>query len=179
MRSPSKRKPKTSKTQEIERKFLVPEPPANLRGLRRAKRIAQGYLAGDAERAVEVRIRKKGERHFLTVKVGSGARRTEVELPLKPREFAALWPPTKGRRIEKQRRRLPVKGSAAVIELDVYGGALAGLCVAEVEFPDERVARAFQPPAWFGREVTDDPAYRNAALARHGLPASGPEQGSP
>lgn len=173
MPSPARRKPeKTTKNQEIERKFLVPAQPPKIRGLRRAKPIAQGYLASDAERAVEVRVRKKGKRCFLTVKVGNGARRTEVELPLKSQEFAALWPATKGRRIAKKRHRLPIKGSAAVIELDVYKDALAGLCVAEVEFPDERAARAFQPPAWFGRELTDDPAYRNAALARRGPPAS-------
>ena len=40
--------------------------------------------------------------------------------------------------------------------------------VAEVELASE--ADAFDPPAWFGREVTDDPAFSNAALAADGLP---------
>jgi adenylate cyclase len=155
---------------EIERKFLVPELPAAA-VQHPAEAIAQGYLARDGERQVEVRVRQKAGRHFLTVKVGGGQSRIEVELPLEPHDFAALWPATEGRRIAKTRRRLPIPDSAdCTIELDVYEGALAGLCVAEVEFPDEAAAHAFQPPAWFGREVTDDPAYRNAALARDGLP---------
>ena len=29
-------------------------------------------------------------------------------------------------------------------------------------------ALAFQPPEWFGREVTGDPAYTNANLSRRG-----------
>jgi CYTH domain-containing protein len=52
----------------------------------------------------------------------------------------------------------------------VYEEALAGLLVAEVEFPSEDAARAFRPPAWFGREVTGNPAYLNQTLARGGLP---------
>ena len=170
-----------SSSHEIERKFLVTELPADF-ARHLAEAIAQGYLARDGERGVEVRVRQKAGQHFLTVKVGGGQSRVEVELPLGSRDFAALWPATEGRRITKTRRRLPVPDSAdRTIELDVYEGTLAGLHVAEVEFPDEAAARAFQPPAWFGREVTDEPAYRNAALAREGLPASHPAltHGSP
>jgi adenylate cyclase len=57
------------------------------------------------------------------------------------------------------------------IELDVYGGDLEGLVVAEVEFASEEDADAFDPPAWLGREVTDDPRYKNQRLARDGAPA--------
>ena len=42
---------------------------------------------------------------------------------------------------------------------------LSGLIVAEVEFDDPWGATAFIAPYWFGREVTDDPAYRNQRLA--------------
>jgi CYTH domain-containing protein len=52
----------------------------------------------------------------------------------------------------------------------VYSGALTGLMVAEVEFPSEEAARAFVPPAWFGREVTNDSRYKNRRLATEGLP---------
>ena len=52
-----------------------------------------------------------------------------------------------------------------MIELDVYEGALSGLMVAEVEFDDPWGAEAFIAPYWFGREVTEDPAYRNQRLA--------------
>ena len=38
--------------------------------------------------------------------------------------------------------------------------------MAEVELPTEAEAAAFQPPAWFGQEVTYDPAYTNARLSQ-------------
>jgi adenylate cyclase len=56
------------------------------------------------------------------------------------------------------------------VELDVFHDALAGLIVAEVEFDSERALSEFQPPPWFGREVTDDVAYTNAALAGKSRP---------
>ena len=42
---------------------------------------------------------------------------------------------------------------------------MEGLMVVEVEFENEADAERFQKPEWFGREVTDDPAYTNAMLA--------------
>ena len=49
-------------------------------------------------------------------------------------------------------------------------GVLDGLVVAEVEFIDEESSRAFDPPAWFGREVTDEVAYGNANLSERDAP---------
>jgi len=57
-----------------------------------------------------------------------------------------------------------------VIELDVFGGSLDGLIMAEVEFRSAEELAAFEPPDWFGRDVTDDNRYTNAALALSGLP---------
>ena len=56
------------------------------------------------------------------------------------------------------------------VEVDFYEDALAGLRVAEVEFPDEAAAGRFRPLEWFGREITGDPAYRNETLSRVGRP---------
>jgi hypothetical protein len=41
-----------------------------------------------------------------------------------------------------------------------------------VGFEHEEQARAFEPPAWFGPEVTADPSYRSRSLALAGLPAA-------
>jgi adenylate cyclase len=57
-----------------------------------------------------------------------------------------------------------------VIELDVYGGALEGLLVAEIEFDSEEAAERFEAPDWLDRELTGDERYSNAALAERGLP---------
>ena len=152
---------------EIERKFLIPGLPTDLEQ-HPSHVIDQGYLALTPE-GVEVRVRRKGERCFLTVKHGAKISRTEVELPLGPAQFDELWPLTAGRRLRKTRYDLPGPGGL-VIELDVYADALAGLLTADVEFPDEAAARAFQPPDFFGREISGEGQYRNERLAREGLP---------
>jgi CYTH domain-containing protein len=105
----------------------------------------------------------------LTVKHGGGLLRVEEDIAVDPRRGEALYALTEGRRVEKRRHRIAYGG--AMLEVDVFEGALAGLVVAEVEFADEAAARAFVPPAWFGREVTDDGAFKNRALAVHGRPA--------
>jgi CYTH domain-containing protein len=50
-------------------------------------------------------------------------------------------------------------------EVDVFGGALAPLVLAEVEFESEDAADRFDAPAWMGREVTEDARYKNRNLA--------------
>lgn len=152
---------------EIERKFLVPGLPPGLEDYPAAL-IDQGYLAASPE-GVEVRVRRKGEECFLTVKHGAKLSRIEVELPLSRAQFDELWPLTVGRRVRKTRYALPGPGGLT-IELDVYSEALVGLQTADVEFPDEASAHAFQPPELLGREISGEPAYRNERLAREGLP---------
>ncbi|RMH49158.1 MAG: adenylate cyclase [Bacteroidetes bacterium] len=158
---------------EIERKYLVRTLPDDLER-HPGVVLRQGYLAVTDDPVV-VRVREEGQRYVLAVKAGRGLVRTEVELPLSRTQFEALWPHTRGRRVEKTRYRVPVPGGTA--ELDVYHGALAGLRTVEVEFPTPEAAQRFRPPAWFGREVTDDPAYQNARLALEGLPADAHDSG--
>jgi len=150
---------------ETERKFLIREVPEGLKG-HPQDRIRQGYLAIDE--ATEVRVRALGKKYFLTVKAGSGESRTEVELRLTSKHFAALWPLTRGRRVWKRRYR--IAHGKRTIELDVYRRRLRGLITAEVEFPSGAAAEKFKPPAWFGPEVTGDPRFTNQNLARHGVP---------
>lgn len=154
---------------ERERKFLVDVVPDDLD---RYDVIAlrQGYLAADEARSV--RVRDAGpEGCTLTVKAGSGAERTELEWPIERREFDAAWVHTVGQRVEKARYRIPF--GEYIVELDVFAGDLGGLVMAEVEFTSFDALRAFEQPAWFGREVTDDDRYTNASLALHGLPSDG------
>lgn len=152
---------------EIERKFLLDRLPEEIARVPAAE-LRQGYLALDGD--TEVRVRLEDGSGVLTLKNGAGRVRTEVELALSDEQAEALWPVSEGRRVEKRRRRVPY--GERVIEVDEYGGGLDGLLVAEVEFPDERAAEEFEPPAWFGREVTGDVAYKNQSLARHGRPGS-------
>ena len=148
---------------EIERRFRVevlPEP------LPRPCRIVQGYLMTSP---AAVRVRSADGQYTLTIKSGSGLRRTEIERVLDAAEFDALWEVATDLRIEKRRHRIDL-GNRAVAELDLFDGDLTGRRLVEVEFADETTARAFDPPGWFGREVTTDGRYTNAALAQHGWP---------
>ena len=147
---------------EIERKFLLRELPADY-GLYEHEVIRQGY-AEDG-----LRFRQRGDAFFRTRKVGTGMVLEEHESEITRAEFDAAWPSTEGRRLEKTRTEVPL-GDGLVAEVDVFLGELAGLRYVEVEFDDEPAALAFDPPAWFGREVTNELRYRNSALARLGLP---------
>jgi len=151
---------------EIERKFLLDEPPEQLQG-RHGREIEQGYLA--YADGVEVRLRREEDRHLLTVKRGHGEVREEIEFPLNPRVFEALWALTESRRLSKTRYLVPL-GEGLEAEVDVFEGDLAGLVTAEVEFGFERQSRAFQPPSWLGEEVTGDRRYSNQSLALDGAP---------
>jgi adenylate cyclase len=142
---------------EIERKFLVARIPDELP--EPGVEIRQAYLT---TKPTEVRVRSSDGRHELTVKSLGGLTRVEVSVPLESGQFDELWALAQGV-IEKTRRRVDVGGHTA--EVDVYGGKLDGLVVVEVEFPSEQEAASFLPPPWFGREVTTNGRFRNAALA--------------
>lgn len=148
---------------EIERKYLVAADwsPVGLTGTE----IRQGYLT-DRAVGTEVRVRAKGGRRLLTVKrdreaMGSKVR-DEVEFDVPDDVFDQLWALTEGDRVVKVRYEVPVRELTA--EVDVY--ADRDLRVVEVEFPSEAAAAAFEPPAWFGEDVTGDPRYANRLLAR-------------
>lgn len=148
---------------EIERKFIVADPPQRL--LEHGSSIQQGYLSIEP---VEVRIRSRDSAaHELTVKSLGGLARTEVTLGLTQDQFEELWPLV-GAVIEKTRYVTDQDGRT--LEVDVYGGKLDGLVVGEVEFPSEQEAKRFVPPEWFGREVTTDVRFRNSALAQAAAP---------
>ena len=151
---------------EIERKFLVKQLPDNLHQYS-STQIIQGYLA-ITEDGTEVRLRKKGDRYFQTVKCGFGLQRGEVEIEISEDQFAKLWWMTEGKRIEKV--RFEIDHSGMKIELDIYSGILKGLIVAEVEHPSIEQAKSFIPPNWFGNEVTEDERYKNRNLALFGTP---------
>ncbi|MGH9251920.1 MAG: CYTH domain-containing protein [Acidimicrobiales bacterium] len=148
---------------EIERKFRVAQIPT---GLGTGASLRQAYVAVDGD--VEVRVRSDGTRHVLTVKGGEGLERAEVEVAIDTAAFDELWGLAGDRHLEKTRHRIDLDGLTA--ELDLYAGALAGLAVVEVEFPSRREAEAFDPPDWFGVELTGRPDWSNASLARYGAP---------
>lgn len=152
---------------EIERKFLLDELPADL-GRHRSVAIAQCYLAVTGE--VELRLRRAEEEMTLTLKRGSGEEREETEVELSEGQFAPLWSGCGNDRLSKRRHLVPL-GGGLTAEVDVYAGSLEGHAVAEVEFPSAEAADSFQPPPWFGRELTGDHRFANQSLAIGGMPS--------
>jgi CYTH domain-containing protein len=153
---------------EIEKKYLVgagaPVPDAA------PQRLTQGYVVS-GEAGVEVRVRvQDGDDYALTVKTSHGMVRGETEIALSKDQFDALWPLTEGRRVTKARYDVPL-ARGLVAEWDVYEGRLAGLQTVEVEFGSVEDAEAFEPPEWFGRDVTGDARLSNSRLATDGMPA--------
>lgn len=150
--------------EEIERKFLVYNPPSDYNKYPH-KEIIQGYIVITDE--TEVRIRKKGESYFQTVKTGGGLIRKETEIEITRDQFHKLWELTENRHIEKKRYEINYEG--VLIELDFYGGKLENLIVAEVEFESAIKSGEFYPPEWFGREITEDEEFKNKHLALKGI----------
>lgn len=150
---------------EIERKFLVQYIPEEVLQCP-CKRIEQAYLCTKPV----VRVRRCGEEFWLTCKGEGLLAREEYELPLPEESYRQLLAKADGAVIEKVRYYVPWKGHT--IELDVFEGALAPLVFAEVEFSTREEALAFRAPDWFGRDVTCEPGYSNAALSREGAPFS-------
>ena len=148
---------------EIERRFLVAATPD---ALPVPMRIEQAYLTTEP---IAVRVRRLDDQYILTIKGGSGLERLEIERDLTVGEFDALWNVATELRISKRRHRIAL-GGGPVAELDLYDGNLSGRGIVEVEFPSVEAADAFNPPDWFGREVTVDQRYSNAELARSGWP---------
>jgi adenylate cyclase len=151
---------------EIERKFRLDREPDWLRDCE-SERIEQGYLAIEPDGA-EIRVRRRGGRPLLTVKRGAGLTRDETEIDLDQGQFESLWPLSEGRRVSKVRHLVP--HDDATIEVDVFEGPLAGMCLGEIEFDSEVESEAFDPPRWLGEEVTGDSRYANESLAVNGLP---------
>ena len=152
---------------EIERKFLIDLDSLHFNLESFAKfEILQGYIITGPRKSV--RIRSTGNACILTVKEGSGTKRTEYEGPLPKETFDALWPAAKETSIQKTRYVIPYE--VYEFEIDVYHGKLEGLVTVEVEFKSMEVSEEFIPPSWFGKEVTGEYKYLNSTLASMLLP---------
>ncbi|HKY81671.1 MAG TPA: CYTH domain-containing protein [Sphingobium sp.] len=145
---------------EIERKFLVVSD-AWRQKADIGRSLRQGYVAHDAH--VSVRVRLSEKRAWLTLKgerAGSMRDEFEYEISLTDAEdmLARLCV---GPISEKTRYRVPHGGK--IWDVDVFAGRAEGLILAEIELG--AVGEPFDLPDWIGKEVTDDPRFRNSAIA--------------
>lgn len=143
---------------EIERKFLITQPPKHYRQYP-CRQIEQGYLST----APVVRVRQCDHDYYLTYKGQGLLAREEHNLPLTKESYEHLLAKADGIVLKKTRYCIPYE--QFTIELDVFREHYEGLMLAEVEFSSVEQARAFTPPEWFGREVTYSGEYQNSKLA--------------
>jgi adenylate cyclase len=128
------------------------------------KDIEQHYLSKGPQ---PLRLRRAEGAAELTKKLRLDpddlSRRDEINVPLTDEEYAMLRPlATRG--LEKRRYKVPL-ADGLIAELDVFKGSLEGLVKVEVEFPDDAARAAFRPPAWFGRDVSQEKWSSNSWLA--------------
>lgn len=147
---------------EIERKFLVI---GNYKEFAIENFvIVQGFLSTVPERTVRVRV--QDDQGFLTVKGKgntSGTTRFEWEKEIAKDEAEQLIALCEPVVIEKVRYIIPA-GSGLFFEVDEFLGENKGLCIAEIELPDEN--SFFEKPDWLGKEVTGQIKYYNAMLSK-------------
>lgn len=148
---------------EIERKFLVSLEDWRAQAPASAPRteIRQGYLSVGPP--VSVRVRMRDDRATLNLKRSTlDIVREEYEYPIPAadaEEFLERF--CVGYVIEKTRYCVDFGGFCW--EVDVFGGANAGLVVAEIELTDAQ--QAFERPPWVGVEVSGDARYLNSSLS--------------
>ena len=146
---------------EIERKFLVKGDFKQYAYKQEA--IVQGYLSSAPERTV--RIRRKGEKAYLTIKGianASGLSRYEWEKEIPTHDAKELINICEPGIIDKI--RYYIKNDSYTIEVDEFHGDNEGLVMAEIELSDE--ADIFRKPDWLGDEVTGDKCYYNSYLSQ-------------
>jgi CYTH domain-containing protein len=148
---------------EIERKFLVNQLPC-LKDVC-SKKIVQAYLC---ENPV-LRLRQMGDDFFICLKSKGELAREELEVAISKERFDTLWGKIEGTPVEKVRYFIPLENEF-IAELDLYEGVLTGLTTVEVEFSSVEQANHFNPPTWFGKDVTYDNRFKNNQLAKLGLP---------
>ena len=153
---------------EIERKFLIAYPSESDLAAAKKVDIAQTYLLSEAGETHRVRRWTcEGEtRYFETKKRPvTAATCLEDEKEVDEATYRALLErrdPTR-RTVEKTRYRLPY--GVHLLEIDVYP-FWQDRAVLEVELTDEKQEITLPPFVRVIREVTDDPRYKNAALAK-------------
>lgn len=146
---------------EIERKFLISDIDFSLESFEMTE-IEQMYLSTEPV----VRIRKKGDKYYLTCKSKGMMERHEAEFSISKTVYEELKMQKQGNIIIKKRYIIPYETYS--IELDIFEGKFLGLRLAEVEFASKEEAETFAMPDWFLKDVTFEKEYHNSNLAKVG-----------
>lgn len=153
---------------EHERRWLCRALPAER--VVRAEAYRDLYVTGTQLRLREATPLGGGEKMLRLGRKAdvNPAVRLLTSIYLSPEEFRLLSA-LPGQTLIKTRHWLD-KIDGADVAVDVFGGALEGLIMAEAEFEDEAAMAAWPMPDFAYREVTDDVRYTGGRLVVDGLP---------
>ena len=149
---------------EIERKFLVANDEWRQSAVRSVG-IRDGLIAVYKDRKVRVRI--AGDIATVAIKgprIGIVRPEFEYEIPIADAE-RMLSTMCQDDTLEKQ--RFFVEDAGATWHVDVYGGILQGVVIAEVELPHATQELIF--PRWIGKEITGDSFYKKINMRARAL----------
>src|SRR5262249_15826269 len=151
---------------EIERKFLVANDDWRLSAVASVS-IRHGLIAAYEGRKVRVRI--SGDIATVAVKgPRTGIARSEFEYEIPIADAERMFSTVCGDQIlEKQ--RFFVQDAGLTWHVDVYGGILQGVVLAEVELKQENQELIL--PSWIGKEMTGDSFYRKTNIRERALKA--------
>ena len=145
---------------EIERKFLIANDAWKHYVVRSAS-IRDGLIAAYKDRKVRVRI--SDQLATITIKGahhGLARAEYEYEIPFAEAE-SILSKVCPDETLEKQ--RYFVEHAGMMWYVDVYGGVLQGVVIAEIELKQE--GQKVVLPAWIGKEVTGNSFYKKINMA--------------
>lgn len=153
---------------EIERKFLVDEKNKDfIKSIKNSKKylIEQGYLIEDNKEKSVVRVRKKDDKFYLTIKMNNKNQINKTIISKKEFEFEVE--PKIGQEmlnncfkfIKKTRHIIPFNGKN--IEVDFFEN---GLILAEIELKNEN--ENIKLPKWILEDVSNEEKYFNNNLAK-------------
>jgi len=152
---------------ERERRFLLAALPPEAERAARWEQLEDLYFTGTTLRLRLVRapdgsVRERKLSQKLPGPDGAAHARIITSVYLDAAEHALLSR-LPGARLAKRRHRLAWDGHE--LGIDVFLGVLDGLVLMEVEAESEPALRAFAPPPFARREVTDDALFRGGSLA--------------
>jgi CYTH domain-containing protein len=148
------------------RRFLVVSSLARLIGRERdGQRVVEGYFPDQAGRALHVRVEDQTAGLILIDAHAEISSEQAIEVSLAQAE--TLLEVTAGQL--SYVHTSPLVGSHKV---SLYQMMSRGrLDLISIVFASKEDAESFEPPLWFGPEVTADPTYQNLTIALKGLPA--------
>lgn len=149
---------------EIERKYAIKTVPDDIK-ISKIKDIEQAYIYKDNNTHIRIRKvtnRKEQSSNFIyTIKTKGDiqykdnscvGQKYEIENLISEEEYKELLTRKISNIINKTRINVPI-AKGLVVEIDIYYDYLDGMLTAEIEFPNEEMAKQFDKPDWLGEEL--------------------------